>query len=289
MLCVKPDKPVEQVLVELLSHVDGAARELGLSYFVGGACARDLLLVHVHGFEVPRPTRDVDIGVAVRSWKEFDKVKERLIGTGEFSAVPGVAHRLLFRVTEKTRGIPLDILPFAGVEEPGAVLRWPPDRAVVMNVTGFYEALARAEQVKISNDLVVPVASLPGQALLKLAAWLDRRAATSRDAVDLSMMFRLYGDAGNVNRLYDEKPELLEAADFDIELAGAILLGADVRAIATSSSYRRLSDSFTLPAVQEAFLTHVSSGMTVTGDDRVDRARTLIDAFFGGFRIPKSS
>lgn len=283
MLSIRSDKPVDQVLVDLLSYVDSTARALGFSYFVGGAFARDLILVHVHGFDVPRPTRDVDIGIAVRSWQDFERIKERLITTGEFSPVNGVAHRLMFRAGRDVRGRPLDVIPFSGVEEADSVLRWPPDRAVVMNVSGFAEALARAEQVQFSSNLIVPVASLPGQVLLKLAAWLDRRSNTPRDAEDLAVLFRRYGDAGNMNRLYDEKPQLLEGAGFDIERAGATLLGQDVRALAAAKNYERLSNAFSLPAVQETFLTHVSSGVMIAEDDRVARAKTLIDAFFTGF------
>jgi predicted nucleotidyltransferase len=282
MLYPRPDKPVDRVLAALLSHVDRVASELKLAYFVGGAFARDLILVHVHGFDVPRPTRDVDIGIAVRNWDDFEQVNERLTRGGEFSPVHGVVHRLMFRASQNVAGIPLDILPFSGVEEPGSVLRWPPDRTVVMKVTGFDEALARAEIVQISSTLVVPVASLAGQALLKLAAWLDRGAATPRDAVDLSIILRRYGDSGNVDRLYEENPELLEAADFDVERAGAVLLGQDARAIASAKSYGRLSSAFT-PDMREKLLIHVSRGTQIAEDDRVARAKALIDAFFSGF------
>ncbi len=288
MLFIKPEIPVDEVLVQLLMRVHNTAEQLRLSYFVGGALARDLLLLHVHGFHIPRPTRDVDIGIAVRGWDDFENVKIRLSEAPEFSLAPGITHRLIFRLIEKSQGIPLDIVPFAGVEEPGATLRWPPDRAVVMNITGFDEALAQAEQVKIAENVAVPVASLPGQTLLKLAAWLDRRAETSRDAVDLAIIFRRYGDAGNMDRLYEDKPTLLESVDFDIERAGATLLGEDVRAIARPQSYRRLSNAFASPALKDAFLTHVSSGISISGD-RVDRAKTLVDAFFTGFGTVKSS
>ncbi len=283
MHTVRTDRPVEPILVELLSRVDRTVRALNLSYFIGGAFARDLLLVHVHGFDVPRPTRDVDIGIAVLSWSDFDRLKNTLTETQKFSIVDGVAHRLIFKATDSSRGIPLDIVPFSGVEESGGTLRWPPDRSVVMNVMGFEEALAKAEQLRISDDNVVPVASIPGQALLKLAAWLDRRLTTPRDATDLSMLFRRYGDAGNMNRLYDEKPNLLEAADFDIERAGAKLLGEDVRAIASPVVYKHISNAFMTPELQDRFLTDVSSGVAITVDNRVARTKVLVDDFFAGF------
>lgn len=289
MLRVRPDKPLAAPMLDLLRHVHGAAAGLRLSYFVGGAAARDLMLVHVHGFDVPRPTRDVDIGIAVASWDEFDRVKAHLLDTGAFFPVAGMAHRLSFRPSADSRGVPLDILPFAGVQEPDGTLRWPPDRAVLMNMMGFQEALAKAEALGVAEDLVVPVASLPGQALLKLGAWLDRGNTTPRDAIDLLMLFRRYGDAGNVERLYGEKTALLAAADYDVETAGASLLGEDVRAIAAPASHERLSQAFASPTVQDRFLTHVSSGMAATAEDRVARAQALIHAFFSGLAVEKSS
>lgn len=289
MHSIRADKPLDAVLVELLSHVHKEARALNLRYFVGGAFARDLLLVHVYGFIVPRPTRDIDIGIAVQNWEGFDRVKECLVATGRFTTVVDIAHRLLFQVSQASHGIPLDIVPFAGVEEPGSLLRWPPERSTVMNLTGFNEALAQAEEVKLRDDLVVPVASLAGQTLLKLAAWLDRGKANPRDAMDLSTLFRQYGDAGNADRLYGEKSHLLEAAEFDVERAGASLLGEDVRAIATPQSYDRLSTAYIKSEVRELFLTHVSSGVAPTESDRVGRAETLIHAFFTGFGTDKSS
>ena len=289
MHSIKPDKPVPPILVKLLTQVDAAARELRLPYFVGGAFARDLLLVHVHGFNIPRPTRDVDIGVAVQSWREFDQLKTRLVATGEFSADQSISHRLRFLASAASRGIPLDIVPFAGVEEPGSLLRWPPDQGVVMNVAGFNEALARREEVQLADNLVVPVASLPGQTLLKIAAWLDRRGSTSRDAVDLLTLFRRYGDAGNNDRLYDERPALLESVGYDVERAGASLLGEDVRAIAFSRSCDEVRLAFISPDIQNAFVTHVSSGVALAEDDRVGRAQALVDAFLSGLGTAKST
>lgn len=289
MHSIKADKPVPPLLVKLLTQVDAAARELRLLYFVGGAFARDLLLVHVHGFNIPRPTRDVDIGVAVQSWPEFDQLKARLVATGEFSTDKSIAQRLRFLASQTSQGTPLDIVPFAGVEEAGSLLRWPPDRGVVMNVAGFKEALARREEVRISDSLVVPVASLPGQTLLKLVAWLDRRNEDSRDAVDLLTLFRNYGDAGNNDRLYDERGALLESVEYDVERAGASLLGEDVRAIAMPESYEQLRSAFVSPDIQDALVTNVSSSVAFITTDPVSRAQILIDAFLGGLGTSKST
>lgn len=96
------------------------------------------------------------------------------------------------------------------------------------NVAGFQETLATAVQMSIHESLAVPVASVPGLAPLKLVAWLDRGHSTDKDAADFYRLLSTYSDAGNIDRLYDEEMPLLEAADFDLKLAGAELLGRDV-------------------------------------------------------------
>jgi hypothetical protein len=44
-LYVRPDRPVEPHLLDILRQVDIAAREHDIDYFVAGALARDLILL----------------------------------------------------------------------------------------------------------------------------------------------------------------------------------------------------------------------------------------------------
>ena len=53
----------------------------------------------------------------------------------------------------------------------------------------------------------------------------------NKDAADLHRLLTTYADAGNFDRLYDQESALLEAVEFDLELAGAELLGRDVARI----------------------------------------------------------
>jgi len=104
-----------------------------------------------------------------------------------------------------------------------------------MNVAGFEEALASSISMELDENLSVRVASLPGLTLLKLVAWSDRGRETSKDAADLYRLVTAYADAGNVDRLYNHEMELLEAAGFDMQLAGAELLGRDVAKLCSPS------------------------------------------------------
>src|SRR5688572_9865164 len=142
MLYVKPDRPVDPLTIAVMLDVDTLAKEMNLSYFVCGAMARDILLHHVHGIETGRATADVDFAVAVENWEQFDNIKARLTETGRFEPAKRIAQRLHYRSGGNSKGYPLDIVPFGGIENPAHSIAWPPDGNEVMSVVGYAEALA---------------------------------------------------------------------------------------------------------------------------------------------------
>src|SRR5580704_12858528 len=114
-----PSSPVDPSIVRVLRVIDPIAQAAHCEYFVAGATARDLILVNVHGLRPGRATRDIDFGIAVASWKQFDLLKERLIASREFAAVPRVQQRLIY--TDQTAGfsVPIDLIPFRGIASAG--------------------------------------------------------------------------------------------------------------------------------------------------------------------------
>jgi predicted nucleotidyltransferase len=213
-----------QPLARLLSAVRKATGDTPL--VLVGADARDVLLVHAHGVEPQRATEDTDLGLAVRDWDTFLRAREALVASGAFAA-DGPAHRLWFGDQR------VDIIPFGGVERRDRSVAWPPEGDEVMNVSGFAEALATAISVRLPGGVPIDVASLPAMALLKIWAWQDRKyTAPRKDAADLWGFLRYYGDAGNQDRLYGSEGEAaLASFEFDVEKAGAWLLGRDAREV----------------------------------------------------------
>jgi predicted nucleotidyltransferase len=101
-----------------------------------------------------------------------------------------------------------------------------------MSVAGFAEALETAVAAALPGGVSIDVASVPALALLKIWAWKDRRySAPGKDAPDLWMFLRHYSEAGNQDRLYGEESEALAAYAFDLDEAGAWLLGKDARQV----------------------------------------------------------
>jgi predicted nucleotidyltransferase len=123
----------------------------------------------------------------------------------------------------------VDIVPFGEIESETRTITWSNDFR--LDVFGFREAFASAVQVRLPGGLVVAVASLPAQSLLKLFAWRDRRYQSRRDAVDLKAILCAYHEGRYFEELYAEYGSLLDKHDFDHQLAGAERIGREACAL----------------------------------------------------------
>ena len=216
-------------ILDALQKIGETATELRIPFLLIGAMARDMLLEHVHDMSKERRTMDVDIGVMVGSWAEFSEFSEAMTARG-FERNPAVAHRF-----SSDKGFVIDIVPFGGLADANGFISWPPDDNPMMRVTGFDDALRHCLRVAVCLGQVVNVVSLPGLVMLKLLAWNDRRYASAKDAQDLALLVRLYGDFSQ-DRLFDSESELMKRHGFDIEMAGAELLGQDIGAMASEAT-----------------------------------------------------
>ncbi len=236
---IRHDRPIDGVTLAICCSVRDACARAGLPYFIAGAAARDLILLHVHGCRTRRATRDVDFGVAVSSWADFERLKEGLVEHHAFA--PGNAkHALTYCPADGAHPIGIDIIPYGGVEETGGHIHWPPHGDDVMNVSGFDVAASHALHVEFTEGDALAVASLPGLVLLKLFAWLDRGTYGAKDAIDLVTIASEYAAAGQEDRLWDEHPHLVTDAGYDLQVAGALLLAEDVREISPPDTLAEL-------------------------------------------------
>jgi predicted nucleotidyltransferase len=209
-----------------------AAAACGIPFFIVGACARDLLLDLYYGLPPHRATNDIDFGIRVDTWEQFDALINSLTLTGRYTVELNRQQRL-----RSPEGAIIDVLPFGGVEDSSTRdIAWPPDYSTVMSAVGFEEAYRNAINVRFAPDLVVPVSSLAGLTLMKLIAWKERR--NSKDAKDLKFLMSDYLRAGNEIRLESgEHRDLLDEEKFiSVELTSARLLGRDLALIMTEQS-----------------------------------------------------
>lgn len=277
-------RPLAAPVTAMLREVVAASQATGIAWFVGGASARDVLLTHVHDIEAIRATADVDIGISIQSWTGHDALRSTLIASGHFDAPKGSAHRLNFSTPHTGERTWLDIVPFGGVQDEHGEIAWPPDQSVRMNVAGFRQALEAALPVRIAADLIVPVASLPAQAMLKIVAWQDRHASDRKDAIDLLFLMARYAQAGQLDRLYSDAFDLVERHGHDPDIAGAALLGRDTAALATGDVRAQLLAILRVDDPAPPLLDHMlGSRIPVFDADTSERIAALFDAFRHAF------
>ncbi len=112
-----------------------------------------------------------------------------------------------------------------------------------MDVLGFREALAAANPVVLPGNVTAKVVPLAALALLKIVCWQDRHYTSPRkDAHDLQMILRHYLSAGNEMRLWNEFTGWTQEDGFDYELAGARMLGVDIRGFLDRPGLERARD-----------------------------------------------
>jgi len=272
-------KPLTPLVLEPLKAVAQTANSLSLPYFLAGATARDLVLENIFGRAPGKLTRDLDFGFVLSDWKQFENLKAALMSTGRFEPDRAI-QRVLYQHSAGI-SVRVDLIPFGGVQE-GSQISWPPDNDFVMNVAGFKEALESAIQVQVDSDRVVPVTSLPGLIILKLFAWADRKLE-KRDAPDILKILTDYADAGNEDRLYADELPILEAAEFDVPIAGARLLGKDARHIASQETSASIAKILADPDLKRELLNQLVQTSPRSDQSFADHCALLLDNFQLGF------
>ena len=172
---------ISETAVSILVKIEKAAIKLDLSFFIVGATARDIIFEHQFDIKPSRATIDIDIGVIVSGWDQFELLKDELLSLREFSPSKQ-KQRLLYE-----DNFPVDIIPFGTIATEDGSITWPPDHENRMSIVGFQECYQHAISVKLSSipELVVKVVSLAGLALLKLISWDDNPVRRNKDAPDL--------------------------------------------------------------------------------------------------------
>jgi len=225
---------IDQQTVKTLSIVKGAADSLSISFFVVGASARDFILEHCYGIKPRRMTKDIDLGVEVADWEQFNQLKASLITTSKFSLDEKEPQRF------HCGSVIVDIVPFGPITDENKRISWPPEHEIFMSMLGFKEAYEYSITVKLSSgpEVNIKLATLPGLALMKIISWKEKYPERKRDAEDLLLIMQKYEDAGNSERLYREEQGLLQEEHFDTRLASIRLLGRDMAKIADPDTFR---------------------------------------------------
>jgi predicted nucleotidyltransferase len=75
---------IEKQKLEALEEIANTANSEDIPFFIVGATARDFIIEKGHNIKPSRATLDIDIGVRVPDWSQYNKLKESLVETGKF-------------------------------------------------------------------------------------------------------------------------------------------------------------------------------------------------------------
>jgi predicted nucleotidyltransferase len=208
-------------LTSILGALTQVSDEMEMRFFLIGALARDVVLEHVHGIELPLTTQDVDVAVAVENWHVYEKLCRRLTDEHGFTEEP---QKQRLRSPE---GTPLDLVPFGGVAREGGTVQFPPEGSPELTVLGFEEVQEAALPVRFSGGPVAWVASIEGLALLKLIAWDERPTGRPQDAQDLCLLLQHFYDA-KLSVITERHADLFDVENFSKPKASARALGREM-------------------------------------------------------------
>lgn len=235
-------KKVPEHIVDILRNVSEASANLDTKAFVIGAIARDLVFEYVYGADIKRKTEDVDFGIAIGSWAEYESLKVALIESGKFRDDPSQDQRIWW--TGGTDEMRVDLVPYGGLESHDGEIEYPPTGDFVMSTLGFREASENLLALQLTENFAAEIVSLPGLVLLKFVAYNDSREERRRDVQDIWFIAQNYMKAGNEDRLYEEDSsdgDLLNESNFDYRTVGARLLGRDIVPLLNEESQKMIS------------------------------------------------
>lgn len=223
-LDISSDKFTHPLLKPILLELTAYFQKAGISFFVIGATARDIVM-ELHNQQSGRLTHDLDIAITVNNWEQWQKVVEELISLENFTKDKDQKQRFIYQ--EKFE---LDIVPFGDIMKQDSKIFWPPDEDFAMSVLGFDAAEEASLKVKVDQEIEIQIASLSGIFLLKITAWKDRNHKSNKDADDIGFILENYLSI-NDQRAAENHYEEVYAEHQTIITGGATLLGMDVSEI----------------------------------------------------------
>jgi predicted nucleotidyltransferase len=272
-------------LDRLLRDLDDLFRSRGIDYLLTGGMAREILLYYGHGCATGRATKDVDFGVALSSWEDYEALRSALVGTGTFRPDPKETQRMIHRDPGTGLETKVDLVPFGAIAGPDGALAWPPDGSHLMRVLGYPQALASAIHLRLDETKWVPLASGPGLACMKLVAWMDRgEARLGRDAVDFMELLHQYSHVLTEQELYVDHLEAMDRYDFKAELAAAFILGKQVAHLADDRLRKVISEALEPPSKQKILDYFLRERTLDDSSNRFAEATQQLDSFGEGWQ-----
>jgi predicted nucleotidyltransferase len=221
---ISSEKLNNLLLKELLRRLTEYFQSIHSEFYVIGATARDIILTAIHGQETKRSTMDLDITIAISDWSQFDTISTGLCQLSDFEKSTRQKQRFTYKNIYS-----VDIVPFGEIATDNTTIYWPPEKDVAMSVSGFAEAAKDVLEVSIDDEFSIKVIQLPGIFILKIGAYKDRHFTNNKDADDLAFILSNYFDINEERAIEKYFEEIYNVENFNMLIAGAILLGKDIK------------------------------------------------------------
>ena len=218
--------PLYATLVALQKSLE----QLNLQLYVVGACARDIAMKVLKVPASARRTTDIDVAIALNNWDMFDRVSE-LLKQNYFKKDSYAKQKFYYKGEDGTNDYEVDVVPFGPLAS-NEVIGWPPEGNPEMSVRCFEDVMKNADTIIVDEHLRFCIASLSGQFLIKLDAWIDRHLKTDKDACDMFYIIDNFYLASIVGKF--PPPEQVTNSDgpgFDYFVAGAQWIASELRSL----------------------------------------------------------
>lgn len=255
----------DNLLYDTLKALVAGYEEMELPLYVVGASARDMAM-RVLGLPKPeRTTTDLDVAILLQDWSQYDRLS-KILEDRYFQKDPA-KQRFWYKGPNNENDYEVDVVPFGGVAK-NEMVAWPPEGNPVMSVRCFVDVMRFADKVIVDDTFVVWMAPISGQLLIKLDAWLDRHLKKDTDASDMMYLLKnVYGAYVAVKEPLPREVNL-EDADFDVIVAGAQWMAAELRTMLTIEHRLYYSEILEKELAQEESSALMQDLVRYSGDER---------------------
>lgn len=183
---ISSDKFTHPLLKPILLELTAYFKDSGISFFVIGATARDIIM-ELHDEQSGRLTYDLDIAITINDWSQWDTVETGIVSLANFKKDKTQQQRFIYK-----DAFALDIVPFGEIMKQGNKIFWPPDESFAMSVLGFDAVENASLRINVDQEIEIKIASLCGIFILKVFAWKDRHHKDNKDADDIGFILANY-------------------------------------------------------------------------------------------------
>lgn len=268
-------EPLASVVASLTSKTKLTSSQ----FMVVGAEARNLLHLSF-GLDPAHlsTTSDVDIALAMPSWQGFGQL------TPTFRVMNSSKSAIRFRIDD----IPVDVIPFGGIEDPKGIVQIPDDSQQI-NVLGYTRAFECAEEFVLPDIGPVLVVSPPFYVILKLEALADRsKWHKTKDAEDIGTALTWVDGNENEDLIFEDEYELLTSNNFDMAVTVTELLGRQLAGLLDLSEHARLVDKVSELAISQ-FASDLRRGLFRGGQvNKSEAAMARFGALIKGLRFDEA-